>query len=159
MVSALYKLTARERRSYNKTLHPLWVMARDVWPAEGLCSLGSEGTFGRRGLLGQGLKKKKSVWQWQFEGENRSRKREVGWHAWVDASSGFMWKPGEIIKNQKLHSYPTGLSITFRGHQGNVCVASRHCMYNGLNGGPDTVHPFILEPMNVTLFGKWVLQM
>ena len=79
MVSALYKLTARERRSYNKTLHPLWVMARDVWPAEGLCSLGSEGTFGRRGLLGQGLKKKKSVWQWQFEGENRSRKREVGW--------------------------------------------------------------------------------
>lgn len=78
MVSALYKLTAQERRSYNKTLHPLGVMARDVWPAEGLCSLGSERTFGRRGLLGQGLKKKKSVWQWQLEGENRSRKREAG---------------------------------------------------------------------------------
>lgn len=78
MVSALYKLTAQERRSYNKTLHPLGVMARDVWPAEGLCSLGSERTFGRKGLLGQGLKKKKSVWQRQLEGENRSRKREAG---------------------------------------------------------------------------------
>lgn len=40
--------------------------------------MGSERTFGRRGLLGQGLKKKKSVWQRQLEGENRSRKREAG---------------------------------------------------------------------------------
>ena len=38
-------------------------------------------------------------------------------------------------------------------------MASRHCVYNGLNDGLDTVRPFVLQSMEVILFGKWVLQM